>query len=141
VADAPALDSRIVEVRRVLADRLAASRNNAHSPVSANLLFRTPIGSVFEEMGSPQRLCAERVDCVRLTGDLVEVRPQLARAMVELLAGVRAEHEFFEELGLISAEHLPLFERILTGRKKTDVGGRCQKTKRFVSLVFKVVAA
>ena len=55
---------------------------------------------------------------VGLTGDLVKIGAQLARVMVERLAGVRPEHEFFEKLGLISAEDLPLPERILRRKEK-----------------------
>jgi hypothetical protein len=59
----PEIAQSIVEARQVLADRLsrddlghlverfASSRYNAKSSVSANLLFGTPIGSVFEGDG------------------------------------------------------------------------------------------
>ncbi|MBV8133500.1 MAG: hypothetical protein JO282_13460 [Alphaproteobacteria bacterium] len=57
MADAGALDTRIVKKRvaglpsATLATILGASsfdRYNANSPVAANLLFGTPIGSVFK---------------------------------------------------------------------------------------------
>jgi hypothetical protein len=151
----PEVAERIVEARQVLADRLsrngladfverlANDRYNANSPVSANLLFGTPVGSVFEGSGLARNHYVQSVlDRVGLTGDLVEVGAQLARIMVELLAGLRPEHEFFEELGLISAEDLPVLERILTRKEKTGVEGLAPEEKaRFVSLAFKVVAA
>ena len=151
----PEVAQRIVEARRLLADRLsrndlgnmverfASDRYNANSPVSANLLFGTPIGSVFEGDGLARNAYVQSVlDRVGLTGDLVEVGAQLARIMVELLAGLRPEHEFFEELGLISAEDLPVFERILTRIEKSGVNGLVPEEKaRFVSLAFKLVAA
>ena len=127
----PEVAQRIVEARRVLADRLscddlghlverlASNRYNANSPVSANLLFGTPIGSVFEGDGLARNAYVQSVlDRVGLTGDLVEVGSQVARIMVELLAGLRPEHEFFEEVGLISAGDLPVFDRILVRMEK-----------------------
>jgi putative ABC transport system ATP-binding protein len=62
--------------------------------------------------------------------------------MVELLAGLRPEHEFFEEVGLISAEDLPVFQRILTRMEKTRVEGLISDEKaRLISLALKLVAA
>jgi len=57
--------------------------------------------------------------------------------MVELLAGLQPENEFFEELGLITAEDLPVFERILTQIEKSGVDGLAPEEKaRFASLAF-----
>jgi putative ABC transport system ATP-binding protein len=151
----PEIAQRIVEARQVLADRLsrddlghlverfASNRYNANSSVSANLLFGTPIGSVFEGDGLARDAYVQSVlDRAGLTGDLVVVGTQVARIMVELLAGLRPEHEFFEEVGLISAEDLPVFQRILTRMEKTDAEGLLSEEKsRLVSLAFKLVAA
>jgi hypothetical protein len=144
----PEIAQRIVKARRVLAERLsrddlghlverlASNRYNANSPVSANLLFGTPIGSVFEGDGLARNVYVESVlDRVGLTGDLVEVGTQVARVMVELLAGLRPEHQFFEEVGLISAEDLPVFERILMRIEKTGVEALSpEENVRLVSL-------
>lgn len=82
------------------------------------------------------------LDRVGLTRDLVEVGTQVARIMVELLAGLQPENEFFEELGLITAEDLPVFERILTQIEKSGVDELAPEEKaRFASLAFKLVAA
>jgi len=151
----PEITQRIVEARRILADRpscddlehlverLASDRYNANSPVAANLLFGTPIGSIFEGEGLACNAYVQSVrDQVGLTGDLVEFGAQLARIKVELLAGLRSEHEFFEELGLISTEDLPVLEKILTRKEKNGVEGLVPEERaRFVSLAFKVVAA
>jgi putative ABC transport system ATP-binding protein len=151
----PEIAQRIVEARRVLAERLsrddlghlverlAGNRYNANSPVSANLLFGTPIGPVFEGDGLARNAYVQSVlDRVGVTRGLVEVGTQMARIMVELLAGLRPEHEFFEELGLISAEDLPVFERILIRTEKTGVDGLVPEEKvRLVSLAFKLIAA
>jgi putative ABC transport system ATP-binding protein len=151
----PEIAQHIVEARHVLAnrlsradlghlvERLASNRYNANSPVSANLLFGTPIGSVFEEDGIAGDAYVQSVlDRVGLTRDLVEVGTQLARIMVELLAGLRPEHEFFEEVGLITAEDLPVFDRILVRIEKTGVEVLVPEEKaRLVSLAFKLVAA
>jgi energy-coupling factor transporter ATP-binding protein EcfA2 len=106
-------------------------------------LFGTPIGSVFEGDGLARNVYVESVlNRVGLTGDLVEVGTQVARIMVELLAGLRPEYEFFEEVGLINAEDLPVFDRILARMEKTGVEGLVPEEKaRLVSLAFKLVAA
>lgn len=126
-----------------MVERLASNRYNTNSPVSANLLFGTPIDPVFEGDGLARNAYVQSLlDRVGLTRDLVEVGTQVARIMVELLAGLRPEHEFFEELGLISAEDLPVFERILTQIEKSGVDELAPEEKaRFASLAFKLVAA
>jgi putative ABC transport system ATP-binding protein len=101
----PEVAKRIVEARHVLADRLAreglallverfaSDRYNASSPISANLLFGTPIGPVFEGEGLAHNSYAHSVlDRFGLSGELVEVGAKVARIMVELLAGLRPEH-------------------------------------------------
>jgi len=105
---------------------------------SANLLFGTPIDPVFEGDGLARNAYVQSLlDRVGLTRDLVEVGTQVARIMVELLAGLQPENEFFEELGLITAEDLPVFERILTQIEKSGVDGLAPEEKaRFASLAF-----
>jgi putative ABC transport system ATP-binding protein len=151
----PEAAMRIVEARRVLADRLvgaglaqlvegfARDRYNANVPVSENLLFGTPIGAVFEgEEIARNPYVQGLLDRLGLTGQLVEVGAQLARIMVELLAGLRPEHEFFEELGLLGAEDLPVLERILTRMEKAGIQGlSAGERTRLVALAFKLVAA
>ncbi len=151
----PKVAERIVEARRVLTDRLvhlglaylverfARDRYNANSPVSANLLFGTPIAPIFEGEGLARNSYVQSVlDRLGLTSELVEVGAQLARIMVELLAGLRPEHEFFEELGLLGAEDLPLLERILARMEKAGVQGLAPEERaRLVALAFKLVAA
>ena len=79
---------------------------------------------------------------VGLTGDLVKIGAQLARVMVERLAGVRPEHEFFEKLGLISAKDVPVLERILTRKEKAGVERLAPEERaRLVSVGFKAGAA
>lgn len=151
----PDVAQRTVEARRVLADRLvrmglahlveryAPDRYNANSPVSVNFLFGTPIGAVFEGDGLARNPYVQGVlDRLGLTRELVEVGAQVARIMVELLAGLRPEHEFFEELGLLGAEDLPLLERILARIDKAGVQGLASDERaRLVALAFKLVAA
>ena len=151
----PEVAKRIVKARHVLADglaleglallveRFASDRYKASSPISAHLLFGTPIGRVFEGEGLAHNSYAQSVlDRFGLCSELVEVGTKVARIMVELLAGLRPEHEFFEEVGLIGAEDLPVFERILTRMEKVGVRGLAREEKaRFVSLAFNLVAA
>jgi putative ABC transport system ATP-binding protein len=151
----PDVAGRIVEARRVLADRVvrmglahlverfASDRYNANSPISVNLLFGTPIGTVFESEGLARNPYVQSVlDRLGLTRELAEVGAQVARIMVELLAGLRPEHEFFEELGLLGAEDLPLLERILARIDKAGVQGLAPDERaRLLALAFKLVAA
>jgi putative ABC transport system ATP-binding protein len=151
----PEAAERILEARRVLAERLAASgttglverfdpdRYNTNSPVSVNLLFGTPIGSVFEGDGLARNAYVKGVlDKVGLTHDLVEVGAKVARMMIELFAGLRPEHEFFEEFGFISADDLPGFESILKRMERAGVESLLQSPReRLLSLAFKLIAA
>jgi ABC-type multidrug transport system fused ATPase/permease subunit len=151
----PEVAERVVEARRLLADRLAgkglahlverfaSDRYHVNSPVSVNLLFGTAIGPVFEGDGLARNAYVQSVlDRLGLTQQLVEVGAQLARVMVELLAGLRPEHEFFEEVGLISAEDLPVFERILARMEKAGIQDlTLAEQVRLVSVAFKLVAA
>jgi putative ABC transport system ATP-binding protein len=151
----PEAAQRILEARRVLARRLhendtahlverfAPDRYNTSSPVSVNLLFGTPIGPAFEgENLARNPYVQSTLEKVGLSHDLVEVGAQVARMMIELFAGLRPEHEFFEEFGFISADDLPQFESILKRMEMAGVESLLQPPKeRLLSIAFKLVAA
>ena len=60
----------------------------------------------------------------------------------ELFAGLRPEHEFFEEFGFISADDLPGFESILKRMERAGVESLLQPPlERLLSLALKLVAA
>jgi putative ABC transport system ATP-binding protein len=151
----PEAAQQILKARQVLAERLDANglahlverfdpdRYNTNSPVSVNLLFGTPIGPAFEGDGLARNAYVQSVlDKLGLTHDLIEVGAGVARVMIELLAGLRPEHQFFEEFGFISAEDIPVFEGIL---KRMEMAGIASLLKppreRLLSLAFKLVAA
>jgi hypothetical protein len=83
----------------------------------------------FEEDGIARNAWVQSVlDRIGLTGDLVEVGAQLARIMVELLAGLRAEREFFSDATTVldSETEAAIFQRL-----KDEFVGRslfCQPT-------------
>jgi ABC-type multidrug transport system fused ATPase/permease subunit len=147
--------ARLLEARRVLAERLEASglahlverfdpeRYNTNSPVSANLLFGTPIGPVFEGDGLARNAYVQKVlDQVGLTHDLLEVGAGVARMMIELFTGLHPEHMLFEEFSFISADDLPVFEGILKRMEIAGVEKLLQPPReRLLSLAFKLVAA
>ena len=151
----PAAARRILEARRVLAERLAAGglghlverfdrdRYNSNSPVSVNLLFGTPIGPAFEGDGIARNAYLQGVlDRLGLTHDLIEVGAGVARVMIELLSGLRPEHEFFDEFGFLSADDLPVFEGILKRMEIAGIASLLQPPReRLLSLAFKLVAA
>ena len=151
----PEAAQHIIEARRVLAERLTGNdlahlverfdpeRYNTNSPVSVNLLFGTPIGPGFEGDSLARNTYVQSVlDKTGLTHDLVEVGAQVARVMIELFAGLRPEHEFFEEFGFISADDLPGFESILKRMERAGVESLLQPPReRLLSLAFKLVAA
>jgi putative ABC transport system ATP-binding protein len=151
----PEAAQRLLEARRVLAERLAANglahlverfdpdRYNANSPVSVNLLFGTPIGPTFEGDGLARNAYVKSVlDKLGLTHDLIEIGARVARVMIELLAGLRPEHEFFDEFGFINADELPVFEGILKRMERAGIESLLQPPReRLLSLAFKVVAA
>ena len=122
----PEIAARIVEARQVLAERLAQSeqahlverfapdRYNVNSSVGANLLFGTPIGPDFEGEGLARSDYVLGVlGDLELPRDLIAIGEKLARTSVELFSGMQPEHQFFEEFGLLGADELPIFERIL----------------------------
>ena len=151
----PDTAQRLLEARRVLAERLEGSdlahlverfdpdRYNTNSPVSVNLLFGTPIGPAFEGDGLARSAYVQKVlDEVGLTHDLLEVGAGVARMMIELFAGLHPEHALFEEFSVISADDLPVFEGILKRMEIAGVEKLLQSPReRLLSLALKVVAA
>jgi putative ABC transport system ATP-binding protein len=151
----PDAAQRVLEARRVLAERLEGSglahlverfdpdRYNTNSPVSVNLLFGTPIGPAFEGDGLARNAYVQKVlDEVRLTHDLLEVGAGVARMMIELFTGLHPEHALFEEFSFISADDLPVFEGILKRMETAGVEKLLQPPReRLLSLAFKLVAA
>ena len=151
----PEAARRVLQGRRMLAERLAESglaslverfdpdRYNLNSPVSVNLLFGTPIGPTFEGDGLARNPYVLSVlDKVGLTHDLTEIGARVARMMIDLFAGLRPEHEFFDEFGFISADDLPSFESILNRMERAGVESLLQPPReRLLSLAFKLVAA
>jgi putative ABC transport system ATP-binding protein len=62
--------------------------------------------------------------------------------MIDMFAGLRPEHEFFEEFGFISADDLPGFESILKRMERAGVQSLLQPPReRLLSLALKLVAA
>ncbi|HMD65416.1 MAG TPA: ABC transporter transmembrane domain-containing protein [Stellaceae bacterium] len=151
----PNAAQRVLEARRVLAERLEGSgladlverfdpdRYNANSPVSVNLLFGTPIGPAFEGDGLARNAYVQDVlDRIGLTHDLFEVGAGVARMMIELFAGLRPEHGLFEEFSFIGADDLPVFEGILKRMERAGVENLLQPPReRLLSLAFKLIAA
>ncbi|HEX4617168.1 MAG TPA: ABC transporter transmembrane domain-containing protein [Stellaceae bacterium] len=151
----PDAAQRVLEARRVLAERLEGSRlahlverfdpdrYNTNSPVAVNLLFGTPIGPAFEGDGLARNAYVQKVlDEVELTHDLLEVGAGVARMMIELFAGLHPEHALFEEFSFISADDLPVFEGILKRMEIAGVENLLQPPReRLLSLAFKLVAA
>ena len=151
----PEAAQRILEARRVLAERLETNGlahlverfdpegYNANSPISLNLLFGTPIGPAFEGDGLARNLYVQKVlDEVGLTHDLVEVGAGVARMMIELFTGLHPEHALFDEFSFLSADDLPVFEGILKRMEIAGVEHLLQPPReRLLSLAFKLVAA
>jgi putative ABC transport system ATP-binding protein len=151
----PAAAERILEARHLLAERLVAGslehlverfdpdRYNTNSPISVNLLFGTPIGPAFEGDGVARSAYVHSVlDKLGLTRDLINIGAKVARMMIELFAGLRPEHEFFEEFGFVSADDLPDFESILNRMERAGMESLLQPPReRLLSLAFKLIAA
>ncbi|MGA8550802.1 MAG: ABC transporter ATP-binding protein [Stellaceae bacterium] len=151
----PEIAKRLVEARRLLADRLAENglshlverfapdRYNANSAVGANLLFGTAIGPVFEgDELAHNRYMLSVLDNQGLPAELIRIGVQLARISVELFAGVRPEQQMFEEFSLLGADDLPAFERILARVDKAGIEALLPGERaRLLGLGLKVIAA
>jgi putative ABC transport system ATP-binding protein len=151
----PDAAQRVLEARRVLADRLKTNGlahlierfdpdgYNTNSPVSVNLLFGTPIGPAFEGDGLARNAYVQKVlNEVGLTHDLVKIGAGVARMMIELFTGLHPEHVLFEEFSFIGADDLPVFEGILKRMEIAGVENLLQPPRqRLLSLAFKLVAA
>ena len=151
----PEIAASIVDARHVLAERLTQSeqahlverfapdRYNVNSSVGANLLFGTPIGPDFEGEG------LARSDYVlgvlgelELPRDLIAIGEKLARTSVELFSGMQPEHQFFEEFGLLGADELPIFERILGRVDKVGIDGLLPDERiRLLGVGLRLIAA
>jgi putative ABC transport system ATP-binding protein len=151
----PAIAARLVEARRVLAERLAANRldhlverfapdrYNLNSSIGANLLFGTAIGPIFEGEGLARNRYVQGVlDELRLTDDLVRIGEKLARTSVELFAGMEPGHQIFEEFSFLGADELPIFERIVGRIDKTGIHDLpADEHARLLGLGLRLVAA
>src|SRR5215831_6024313 len=151
----PDAAQRVLEARRVLAERLESSGlahlverfdpdcYNTNSSVSVNLLFGTPIGTAFEGDGLARNAYVQDVlDQVGLTHDLLEVGAGVARMMIELFSGMHPEHGLVEEFSVVSADDLPVFEGILKRMEIAGVENLLQPPReRLLSLAAKLVAA
>jgi putative ABC transport system ATP-binding protein len=151
----PDAAQRVLEARRVLAERLESSGlahlverfdpdcYNTNSSVSVNLLFGTPIGAAFEGDGLARNAYVQDVlDQVGLTHDLLEVGAGVARMMIELFSGMHPEHGLVEEFSFVSADDLPVFEGILKRMEIAGVENLLQPPReRLLSLALKLVAA
>jgi len=151
----PDAAQRVLEARRVLAERLESSGlahlverfdpdcYNTNSSVSVNLLFGTPIGTAFEGDGLARNAYVQDVlDQVGLTHDLLEVGAGVARMMIELFSGMHPEHGLVEEFSVVSADDLPVFEGILKRMEIAGVENLLQPPReRLLSLALKLVAA
>lgn len=151
----PDVATRIVEARHVLAERLAENglanlverfdpdRYNANSTIGANLLFGTAIGPGFDGDGlARNRYMLSVLGDLGLPADLIRIGVQLARTSVELFAGVRPEHQFFEEFSFLGAEDLPDFERILARIDKSSITTLVPADRaRLLGLALKLIAA
>lgn len=151
----PDVAARIVEARRVLAERLAKNeqahlverfapdRYNVNSSIGANLLFGTPIGPEFEGEGLARSdyVLGVLAD-LDLPRELIAIGEKLARTSVELFSGMQPEHQFFEEFGLLGADELPIFERILGRIDKAGVDILTPEERiRLLGLGLRLVAA
>jgi putative ABC transport system ATP-binding protein len=150
----PEITARIVEARRVLADRFAArgvtdlverfdpDRYNTNSTIGANLLFGTSIGPAFEGDGLARNLYVRDVlNSQGLRPDLMQIGTQLARTSIELFAGMQPEHQFFEEFSFLGAEDLPEFERIVTRIDKMGIDNLLSEERaRLIGLALRLVA-
>jgi putative ABC transport system ATP-binding protein len=151
----PAIAERIVETRHVLAERLAKSdqeglverfgsdRYNVNSSVGANLLFGTPIGPDFEGEGlARSHYVLGVLDDLRLPRDLIAIGEKLARTSVELFSGMQPENQFFEEFGLVGADELPVFERIVGRIDKAGIDSlRPEERIRLLGVGLKLIVA
>ncbi len=153
--DQPDVAAGIVKARHVLAERLATrelehlverfdpDRYNLNSSIGANLLFGTSIGAVFEGDNLARNDYVQGIlGELGLESELIDIGEKLARTSVELFAGVRPEHQIFEEFSFLGAEELPAFERIL-GRidKLGAVSLLPEERARLLGLGLKLVAA
>ena len=151
----PDTAERIVEARRVLAERLAAGdlfhlverfdpdRYNLNSSIGANLLFGTAIGPAFEGDGLARSHYVQGVlEELSLQADLIEIGEKLARTSVELFSGMQPEQQIFEEFSFLSADELPFFERLLARIDKAGIDGLLPEERAaLLGLGLKLVAA
>jgi putative ABC transport system ATP-binding protein len=151
----PEAAGQLLEARRRLAARLEPlglapfverfdpARYNKSASVAANLLFGTPIGSVFEDDALAENAyMLEVLERAGLTDDLLRIGRRLAETMVELFGDLPPEHSLVEELGFATAEDLPALEKVLDRLQRTGIDRLPARDRaRLVGLAFRLVAA
>lgn len=151
----PDLARAVMEARQALRGRLTQpslsnlvepfdrDRYNKNMSVAENLLFGTPVGSVF----SPERLAENAyfrsvLESQGVAPVLFEVGREIAETMLELFADLPPGHEFFEQYSFIGADELPEYRALLGRVGKGSFEGASQKDRgRLITLAFPYVEA
>lgn len=114
---------------------------NANASVAENLLFGTPVGDDFDlDRMAENRYVRQIIEEVGLTETFLQMGYQVATLMIELFAGLPADHEFFQLYSFISSEELPEYQA-LVGRidaERLDTL-REEDRLRLMSLPFKLI--
>ncbi len=154
-AKSPQLTEKILEVRKVLHERLKdpklsrlvepfeRSSYNTNMTVAENLLFGTPIGDGFDLdhlAGNPY--VTEVLDKVGLTQEFLETGAKLGEIMVELFQDLPAGHQFFERYSFISADELDEYQQTCRHAQSVGMDGlETEDRNKLISLAFKLIPA
>ncbi|ACL59275.1 ABC transporter transmembrane domain-containing protein [Methylobacterium nodulans] len=127
------LAARLIEARRVLRARLAATgmehlvepfdpdRYNSQATIGENLLFGVPTTpSLIGRAMAEHPVVRGVLDGSGLTDDLVIMGERIAETMLEIFQGLPMGHPLFEQFSFLSADELPEYEAILARRTATE---------------------
>ncbi|MBI3514481.1 MAG: ATP-binding cassette domain-containing protein [Proteobacteria bacterium] len=151
----PAIAEVMLKARAALREHLTApemrgyfemfdkDRFNDQASIAENVLFGTPVGTVFDvERLAEVPYVQQVLDKLRLTDHWVDIGCQIAAQMVEIFSGLPPGHELFQRYSFISASELPEYGAALTRVHRQGAEAlRPEERIQFLSLVFRVVPA
>jgi putative ABC transport system ATP-binding protein len=136
------LGPRLLAARQALGHRLAekelaglvepfdASAYNSEATIGENLLFGAALDPAFASNAlARQPYVASVLTQTKLDAELVVIGRSIAQTLTELFADLPADDSLYQELGLMKAEELPVYQAILT-RNVATASGRVQAADR-----------
>jgi putative ABC transport system ATP-binding protein len=149
----PELTQNLLQARAILKQRLHAAGQdpliesfnedsyNTHASVAENVLFGTPVGSLFAtENLDHNDYMWKVIDDHGLSGEFLEMGHKLAAIKAEIFQGLSPDHEFFERFSFINSADMPIFKSILRSIESRGIDSLSDNDRhRLMVLPFRLI--